>query len=144
MDGPRDPAETNSADMVSTRRRLSLFVSTEAYRPDLLARIARICVELRDPTQAGRYWLLSDAKGPEVESAVDALVKSCQSTPRLIASELPRFKGDWDIDGYAPAAKERIGRLGLSDELRKRRPGGPPPRRSGLLTALRRIFGREP
>jgi len=140
MDGMRDPDATANPDKVASRRRLSGFVSSEGYRPDLLSRIARISMELHETAQAARYWLLSDAVGPEVDAAVDTFVKSCNGTPRLIAFELPRFKRDWDVDTYAPAAKARIARFGLADELANRRPGGAP-RRSGLL-ALRRIFRR--
>jgi hypothetical protein len=142
MDGMGDPGATASADKVASRRRLAGFVSAEGYPPDLLSRIARISMELRETAQAGRYWLLSDALGPEVDAAVDAFVKSCQATPRLIASELPRFQRDWDVDAYAPAAKARIARFGLADELAQRRAGGAQ-RRSGLLAALRRIFRRR-
>lgn len=141
MDGAGDTGATASADKAASRRRLSGFVSSEGYRPDLLSRIARISIDLQESAQAGRYWLLSDATGPAVDAAVDAFVESCQATPRLIASELPRFKRDWDLDAYAPAAKARIERFGLEDELAKRRPGGAR-RASRLLSALRRIFGR--
>src|SRR5438105_10002766 len=103
-----DTGETSRADPAVTRRRLVSLLAGEPYRPELLAKIARTCVALNESAQAGSYWLLSDAHGIEVDAAVEAFVESCQRTPRLMASQLPRFKRDWDIDSYAPAAKSRI------------------------------------
>lgn len=136
-----DPKATAEPDQDATRRRLVRFIAGETYRPDLLSRIARISKALREDAQAGRYWLLSDAAGPDVDAAVDLFVKSCDGKPWRIAAELPRFKSDWNLDAYAPAAKARIARLGLEDELAKRRPGGAP-RRPGWLAALRRMLKR--
>ena len=119
---PETKPETAQVDPAATRRRLASFIGTAGYKPDLLARVARLSIELKQPVQAGRYWLLSDASGPEVDEAVEAFAASCQRTPRLMASELPRFARDWDVEAYAAAARARIGKYGLADELARRRP----------------------
>ncbi len=121
--------ESARVDPAATRRRLAAFVTAEPYQPARLARVARLSVELKEPAQAGRYWLLSDATGPEVEAAVELFAESCQRLPRLMASELPRFVRDWELEGYAPAALARIEKYGLADELSRRAPRKP--RRSG-------------
>jgi len=119
---PETKKETARVDPAATRRRLAAFIGMEGYKPDLLARVARLSIELKEPVQAGRYWLLSDATGPDVDAAVEAFAASCQRTPRLMVSELPRFARDWHVDAYAPAARSRIEKYGLAVELTRRRP----------------------
>jgi len=89
---PDTKPETARVDPAATRRRLVSFLGSQGYKPDLLARIARIAVELNETVQAGRYWLLSEATGPDVDAAVEAFAESCQRMPRLMVSELPRFR----------------------------------------------------
>jgi len=133
---PETKPETARVDPAATRRRLASFIGAEGYKPDLLARVARLSIELRETVQAGRYWLLSDATGPDVDAAVDAFAESCQRTPRLMVSELPRFSRDWDIEAYAAAARARIGKYGLSAHLARRAPRKPPRKRQMTVIAL--------
>ena len=111
-----DERDTAQVDASATRRRLMAFVETEGYRPDLLSRIARISVQLRDPVQAGRYWLLSDATGPDVESAVEAFAESCLRSPKRMAVEL-RFAREWKLDALSRPARQRIEKYGLDAAL---------------------------
>jgi hypothetical protein len=128
--------ETARVDPAATRRRLASFIGAEGYKPDLLARVARLSIELKEPAQAGRYWFLSDASGADVDAAVETFVQSCQGLPRLIASELPRFARDWDVEAYAPAAKARIAKYGLGDELGRRAPKKVQRKRRGGATGV--------
>ena len=128
--------ETAKVDPAATRRRLASFVGAEGYKPDLLARIARLSVELNEPVQAGRYWLLSDAAGPDVDAAIEAFAASCQRTPRLMASELPRFKRDWDVEAYPAIVRQRIAKYGLAEHLARRAPKKRPARSRMTLIAL--------
>src|SRR5438105_5318092 len=113
------------------------MLAAQPYRPELLTRLARLSAHLKEPVQAGRYWLLSDESGEEVDAAVEAFVASCQRTPRLIASQLPRFARDWDVEAYPPAARARIDRYGLAEALAGRRPMRPAKRSgAGLIAAL--------
>jgi hypothetical protein len=127
--------ETSRVDPGATRRRLVSFLSSQAYKPDLLSRIARLSMELKESSQAGRYWLLSDASGPEVDQAIEAFADSCRRSPRLMASELPRFARDWDVEAYPEAVRARIDRYGLREELARRAPGKRAPSKAGM-TAL--------
>ena len=117
---PDTKPETARVDPAATRRRLASFIGSEGYKPDILARVARLSLELKEPAQAGRYWLLSDASGPEVDEAIERFADSCQRTPRLMVSELPRFSRDWDIEAYPEVVRARIDKYGLRDELARR------------------------
>ena len=119
---PDTKPETAQVDPSATRRRLASFASGEPYKPELLARLARLSVELGEPAQAGRFWLLSDAAGPDVDAAVETFVQSCDRVPRLIASQLPRFVRDWHLPQYAGPALARIEKYGLKGELSRRAP----------------------
>ena len=117
--------ESARVDPAATRRRLAAFVAAEPYKPELLAKVARLSVQLNEPAQAGRYWLLSDATGPEIDAAVEVFAESCQRLPRLMASELPRFVGDFELATYAAPALVRIEKYGLAAELSRRAPRKP-------------------
>ncbi|MFN2549005.1 MAG: DUF6584 family protein [Myxococcales bacterium] len=123
-------------DPAATCRRLASFIGAEGYKPDVLARVARLSVELRETVQAGRYWLLSDATGSDVDAAVEAFAESCQRTPRLMVSELPRFARDWDVDAYPAPARARIGKYRLADDLARRRPRQQPQKKPMTTVAL--------
>jgi hypothetical protein len=134
---PDTKPETAQVDPAATRRRLASFVGAEGYKPDLLARLGRLSLELKEPAQAGRYWLLSDSAGPEVEAAIEAFARSCQGSPRLMVSELPRFARDWDLQAYPPRVRERISRYGLKPDLLLRNKAAPQVRRwSGAAVAV--------
>jgi hypothetical protein len=137
--------ETARADPAATRRRLASFIGAEGYKPDLLARIGRLSLELKEPAQAGRYWLLSDAEGPEVDAAIEAFAQSCRGSPRLMVSELPRFARDWDVEGYPKVVRGRIVRYKLAADLELRRKSGeqPAPRRKWLSRLLSRLRRRS-
>jgi len=128
--------ETARVDPAATRRRLASFIGSEGYKPDLLSRIARLSTELNETVQAGRYWLLSDATGPDVDAAVEAFAASCDRTPRLMVSELPRFARDWDVGSYAEPARARIEKYRLADDLARRRPRKEPERKSMTVIAI--------
>lgn len=128
--------ETGRVDPAATRRRLASFISAEAYKPDLLARVARLSIELKEPVQAGRYWLLSDSTGEDVDAAIEAFAASCQRTPRLMASELPRFKRDWDVEAYPEVVRQRIAKYGLAEHLARRAPKRQMPKQQMTLFAL--------
>jgi len=133
---PDTKPETARVDPAATRRRLVSFLGAQGYKPDLLTRIARISVELSETVQAGRYWLLSDATGPDVDAAVEAFAESCQRMPRLMVSELPRFSRDWDVVAYAAPARARIEKYGLAADLARRAPRKPPRKRHTTVIAL--------
>lgn len=114
--------ESARIDPAASRRRLAAFATSEPYKPDLLAKLARLSMELNEPAQAGRYWLLSDATGAEVDAAVELFAENCQRLPRLMASELPRFAGDWELEAYLAPARARIEKYGLAAELSRRAP----------------------
>jgi hypothetical protein len=133
---PETKPETSRVDPAATRRRLAAFIGAEGYKPDLLARVARLSVELNETVQAGRYWLLSDATGPQVDAAVEAFAASCGRTPRLMVSELPRFTRDWDVDSYPEPARERIEKYKLADDLARRRPRKEPRKKPMTSVAL--------
>ncbi|MGZ6142464.1 MAG: DUF6584 family protein [Myxococcales bacterium] len=138
MPGDTKP-ETSRVDPAATRRRLAAFVGAEGYKPELLARVARLSIELKEPVQAGRYWLLSDATGPDVDAAIEAFVESCQRTPRLMVSELPRFQRDWDLEAYPEVVKARIEKYGLAEPLARRaprKPHAPKPKMTLIAIAL--------
>jgi hypothetical protein len=127
--------ETARVDPAATRRRLASLIGAEGYKPDLLARVGRLSLDLSEPAQAGRYWLLSDLAGAEVDAAIEAFAESCGRLPRYMASELPRFVRDWDVQAFPQIVRSRIEKYGLAEELARRAPRESKRPRAGV-TAL--------
>jgi hypothetical protein len=140
----RELAEADVArgDLGTARRRLASAVASQPYAPDLLGRIADLSLRMGDPVQAGRYFLLSDRTGAEVDAAVEAFARSCGREPRRMAWELPRFRARWDLAALTPAARSRLGALGVDHAMLEDAacPCCPKPRRERRSDALAGCF----
>jgi hypothetical protein len=130
-------------DLGSARRRMASFVVSADYEPDVLARLGDVCRAMGDPVEAGRWYLLSSADGPEVDEAVGRFVAACRGVPSHVAAALPHFRRRWDVGIYAGSARARVDRYGLvacfHGEAQRRNPRDA--RRAGRLAALGCIAG---
>lgn len=88
--------------------RLSDYLRTKGYNPDLLARLGRIAHDMRDPCAAGKYWLVSNAEGAEVDASIDALVQRCGRNPRQLVSSVPRYARLKKFDDYPAIVRNRL------------------------------------
>ena len=55
----RAEEDVKRGDYGLARQRLISYLHTKGYDAELLARIGRLCFDMHDLFQAGRYWLLS-------------------------------------------------------------------------------------
>jgi len=113
----RAAEDIERGDYGLARQRLRSYLRSRGYDPDLLARIGRVCYEMHDPGEAGRYWLLSSAAGAEVEDAVTRFRWQHAARPRDLVRQLPTRGAPPTIEGYPPIVQQRLRRLGIVDEL---------------------------
>jgi len=113
----RAEEDIRRGDLGAARQRLASYLGTRGYDPELLDRIGRISHDMRDIAQAGRYWFLATASGPDIERAIAAFLRNAGHDPAIIASQLPRHALLDNVDAYPPSVQPRIHGAGLDTEL---------------------------
>lgn len=114
----RAQAELARGEAWRARRRLASYAVSGPYLPEALALLGAVCHRMGDLPEAGRFWLLSDAEGEEVERAVALFASMHQrGGPRQLVAQLPRRTRLASLDAYPEAARRRILARGLEAEL---------------------------
>ncbi len=90
------------------------------YRAEVLSLLGDVCHQMEDLPEAGRYWLLSDKEGEEVERAVRVFAEMHRGNARQLAAQLPRRTRLASLESYPPSAQRRIQALGLAEHLAER------------------------
>lgn len=111
----RAQADVDRGDLGSARRRLGSFIGSTRYNPEVLARAAEISMQMRDPVQAGRYWLLTPTTGQPVEAVIEAFARACHHDARMMAAELPRFPRRFKMTEYPDVVRKRLARYGIDE-----------------------------
>jgi len=114
--------DIRQGDLAMARQRLTSLLDARGYDPGLAARIGRIALDMHDPFEAGRFWLLSDAVGAEVEHCIDVFVRRAGGKPEAMVRYFSRGLRVSDVDLYVAVARERIARYGLHATLLTIRP----------------------
>jgi hypothetical protein len=118
----RAETDVERGDLGSARRRLASFIASAGYTPEILTRAAEISMQMRDPVQAGRYWLLTPAEGVPVEGAIEVFALACHHNPQQMASELPRFKLRHKVASYPEVVQSRLKRFGIDHVFEQQDP----------------------
>lgn len=113
----RAEQDLERGDYGLARQRLTSYLSTEGYDPQVMARIGQISCDMHDMFQAGRFWLLSSAAGDVVEDAVARFIRDAGSEPRAIVGQLPRVARLCSLDDYPDVVQERLRRFGLDEAI---------------------------
>lgn len=132
----RAQAELARGEVWRARRRLASYAVSGSYLAEVLALLGAVCQRMGDVPEAGRFWLLSDAEGEEVERAVALFVSLHeQGGPRRLVAQLPRRTRLASLEAYPEAARRRILALGLEAELTWRawKPRDAPKPRAGAV-----------
>ena len=146
---PPDPREDDRARVLAgasaarardehwrARRELISWLARWGHDAEVLALLGRVVLEMKDEPQAGRWWLLSSAEGPDVERAVDASIADWRGARRRYLSQLPhRVRKGLPKELPAPA-RARLQRLGI-DPVRLELPSPP----AKPVARLERTYG---
>lgn len=107
----RAESDMRRGDYGMARQRLLSYLSQKGYDPQLLARIGRIAYKMKDMQEAGRWWLLSDACGAEVEQTISSFVVNRNLSIGQIMEELPVWARLDGIDEYPQVVQHRLKRF---------------------------------
>jgi hypothetical protein len=113
--------DLSRGDIGSARARLiSAFVSTP-YNPALAEEIARLCVQMHDPIEAGRWYFCSESQDEHAASLIERFTSKHSSDLRQVLSQLPLKVRDAPADTLPPMVKDRMAGLRQSfpEPLRK-------------------------
>jgi hypothetical protein len=119
-----------AGDLGSARRRLLSVFASVGYSPELCERIARLCIRMGDPQEAGRWYFLCDSGDPEAGPAIERFRASCGGLPLQMVSQLPAKVRHAPRDQFPEVVRARLNPLGDFP-----RPPGPP-REVSLLDEL--------
>ena len=102
-------------DLGMARTRLLSLLQQQGYSADLLARIGRISFDMHDLANAGMYWLVSNALGPEVDAAIQAFADRCGGIAGNMVTQLPQFLRRMPLARYPAEVQARLGRFGIDE-----------------------------
>ncbi|HYE60799.1 MAG TPA: DUF6584 family protein [Phycisphaerales bacterium] len=123
-----------NGDLASARRRLASYLRTlagkggtreplpsqlagveaaaqAAYRPEIIERVARLCLRMGDPAAAGQWYFLIDSSDEHAPASIARFEASRGHNPFQLWIALPPWARNLPLDAYPPAARERIARI---------------------------------
>lgn len=130
----RAEEDVRRGDLWLAKLRLASYLTAAGYDGDVLNRLGRICHDMHDDFQAGKYWLLCDVDGPEVDRAIETFLKTFNEHPHHKLSALPR-QVRVSLDRYPPRVRARLERLGLAEVVEY----APRPAPDGAMTGKEKI-----
>ena len=114
MTGPDVSGDIARGDLGTAKTRLISYLIGEGYDPALCGEIGDLCREMFDPTEAGRWYFVSDRPPTDVELEVGAFVAKHGGRPESILKQLPSKAKLGDMDDYPEAARERFRSIGCA------------------------------
>ena len=102
-----------AGDLGSARRRLASYVASTGYDPAICEQIARLCVGMHDPHEAGKWYDVSDSSDSDAESCITAFEKSCGG-PKGVLGQLPRVALSKALEQYPPRVAARLAIAGYA------------------------------
>lgn len=111
--------DEQAGDLGSARRRLMSLASSGEYDPRLCERIARICVKMSDPVEAGRWYFVSDSSDAESPACITKFLEQFKRHPKQVIRQIPSNLRLESVDSYPPAVGERLRTAGLRGSPRK-------------------------
>jgi hypothetical protein len=112
MTGPDVTGDIARGDLGTAKTRLVSFLIGEGYDPALCAEIGDLCRDMLDPTEAGRWYFVSDRPTSEVAVEVDAFVARHGGRPESVLKQIPSKAKLDRMDDYPAAARERFRAVG--------------------------------
>lgn len=106
-----------SGDLASAKNRLASHAATVHFDPLICEQIARICVRMQDPIEAGRWYFLTESADQEAEPCIRKFARFCGDNPRQIFSQMPHGSLTRPADQYSPSVAGRLRGLGFVDPV---------------------------
>ncbi|MBX3360857.1 MAG: hypothetical protein KF912_08395 [Phycisphaeraceae bacterium] len=100
-------------DLASAKNRLCSHVVTTRFEPHICEQIARICVRMQDPTEAGRWYFLCDSVDAESAPCIETFRAAHAHRPAQILSQLPRGIQHKPLQDWTPSVGERLQKIGF-------------------------------
>lgn len=110
-------ADVERGDHWLARQRLASRLATCGYDAELLAELGDISLAMHDAFSAGRFYLCSNAEGPQVDAAVAAFVEQLRRDPHQVVSQLPGAVRKLSVDQLSLAGARRVRDLNLAAVL---------------------------
>jgi hypothetical protein len=119
MSGPDVRKNIAAGDLGTAKTRLASYLTSHGYDPHLCGRIGDICRDMRDPVEAGRWYLVSDYADDQIEKEVHAFVLRHGHRIEQMMTALPSACRLDDIDSYPDVPRDRLTRLRANESIAK-------------------------
>mgnify|MGYP000850464905 CR=1 FL=1 len=106
-------ADEAKGDLASAKNRLCSHVVTTRFEPHICEQIARICVRMQDPTEAGRWYFLCDSSDTESSTCIEKFLAAHGHVSAQILSQLPRGIQHKPLPEWSPPVGERLQKIGF-------------------------------
>ncbi|CAG0952092.1 hypothetical protein ANRL2_00172 [Anaerolineae bacterium] len=103
-------------------------------------RIARICVKMSDPTEAGRWYLLADSSDAESQPCIDRFLSRFGRQPNQAMSQFPMSLRFEKLTDYPPTVASRLQAIGNRGQPRSIRGSQSPRTLKARLAMLASIL----
>lgn len=114
--------DERAGDLGSARRRLMSLASSSMYDPRLCEHIARLCVKMSDPVEAGRWYFLSDSSDAESPACITKFLQQFNRHPKQAILQIPTNLRLESVDRYPPVVGERLRAAEFRGVPRKHKP----------------------
>ncbi len=102
-----------SGDLASAKNRLASHAVTTHFDPSICEQIARLCLRMHDPIEAGRWYLLCDSTDVESAACIEKFMATCGGVAGQVLSQLPRGAKLKPLENWTPTAGARLRELGF-------------------------------
>jgi hypothetical protein len=109
---PNVSGDLARGDLGTAKSRLISSFINSGYDPAVCGEIGDLCRDMLDPTEAGRWYFVSDRPTIEVEHDVGAFVSKHGGRVESILKQIPSKAKLDDMEAYPAAARERLRAIG--------------------------------
>lgn len=103
-----------NGDLASAKNRLCSHALSTRFEPSVCEQIARICVRMQNPIEAGRWYFLSESTDAESAPSIEVFRATHRGAPRQIISQLPQGAKNKPLEDWTPAVSARLKEIGFT------------------------------
>jgi hypothetical protein len=82
-------ADVREGDIGTARRRLASYIACTAYEPELCSTIGDLCMMMKDPTEAAKWYIIGSETNDEIESCIEKYIHANRKHPGAIIANIP-------------------------------------------------------
>ncbi|MAY73446.1 MAG: hypothetical protein CMJ31_01745 [Phycisphaerae bacterium] len=111
-------ADIAAGDLGTAKLRLASYLTSTGYDPVLCGRLGDLCRDMKDPIEAGRWYLVSDRPDNEVAHYIEGFAARHGELVGNMLAALPARCRLANVELYPEPVRSRLQRLGAEGPIR--------------------------